>query len=239
MPTFQGATIQEAIDEGLAALSLTREQVSIEVLQEGKHGLFGLGKKPAVVNLTPKAIPADDVVATTTTETEVASVVAPAAVEQPKSKRDDQTAIAMVHSYLEDICAALDLHDTTIESTRRGDTLWIALHTDREAFLIGKHGKIINALQYLVQTVFNHYGKSQWTVMLNVGDYRERRQQAVTRLAERSAREVLATGKPVYLDPMPAFERKAIHHALADHAYAKTRSVGVDPKRYVVIDARR
>ena len=119
--------------------------------------------------------------------------------------------------------------------------MWYQIATDKEALLIGKHGKIINAIQYLAQTEFNHYGKAKWTIMLNVGDYRERRDAAVRRLAEKSAREVIARGTSVYLDPMPAFERKAIHATLADNAYVTTHSEGNDPRRYVVItpQARR
>ncbi|MFD1485047.1 RNA-binding cell elongation regulator Jag/EloR [Lacticaseibacillus baoqingensis] len=235
MPTFQGATIQKAIDLGLQTLGVARDQVTVDVIQEGKKGLFGIGKKAAIVNLNPLVVEPDP---------------QPAASSQPKPshhrakhvtagpKRDDQTAIALVQSYLEDIVRELGIA-ATIENARHGDRVWFEITTDKEALLIGKHGKIINAIQYLAQTEFNRFGKSKWTIMLNVGDYRQRRDAAVRRLAGKTAREVIARGAAVYLDPMPAFERKAIHGELADNDYVDTHSEGVDPRRYVVITPKR
>lgn len=246
MPTFQGATIQKAIDEGLKQLGVPREQVSVDVIQEGKHGVLGIGRKAAIVNLKvnePKPDPEPKAAAKPTAaakhhrphiHTPPKPHLPEALHRDPDHKRDDQTAIAMVQSYLEDITRSLGL-PTSIDSERRGDKVWFALETDKEALLIGKHGKIINAIQYLAQTEFNHYGKSKLTVMLNVGDYRERREATVKRLAQRSAREVIASGKAVYLDPMPSFERKAIHAALADNEFVATHSEGVEPHRYVIV----
>ncbi|WP_461214684.1 RNA-binding cell elongation regulator Jag/EloR [Lacticaseibacillus sp. GG6-2] len=237
MPTFQGTTIQKAIDLGLQTLGVAREAVSVDVIQEGKKGLFGLGKKAAIVNL--KLLAPEP-------EPEPAPKPAPKHHHHPQHhpaagslhKRDDQTAIALVQSYLEDIVRELGI-TATIDSTRHGDKVWFAINTDKEAQLIGKHGKIINAIQYLAQTEFNRYGKSKWTIMLNVGDYRERRDSAVRRLAGKTAREVIARGTAVYLDPMPSFERKAIHAELVDNDYVETHSEGIDPRRYVVITPKR
>lgn len=243
MPTFQGATIQKAIDAGLATLGLARDAVSVDVIQEGKKGLFGLGRKAAIVNLKPLAdepTPAPQPVVEPAAET-TPHLPHPHLHHQEAAqtvKRDDQTAIALVQSYLEDIVRELDI-PATIDNKRHGDKVWFVINTDKEAQLIGKHGKIINAIQYLAQTEYNRFGKSKWTIMLNVGDYRERRDAAVRRLANKTAREVIARGAAVYLDPMPSFERKAIHAALVDNEYVETHSEGVDPRRYVVITPKR
>ncbi len=239
MPTFQGTTIQKAIDQGLQSLGVARDAVSVDVIQEGKKGLFGLGKKAAIVNLKPLVItPEPKPTPKPAPQPKTEHHVHLPHVANPKRQRDDQTAIALVQSYLEDIIRQLGI-TATIESVRKGDKVWFAVTTDKEAQLIGKHGKIINAIQYLAQTEFNRYGKAKWTIMVNVGDYRERREAAVTRLAQKTARDVVATGAAVYLDPMPAFERKAIHTVLADNAYVATHSEGVDPRRYVVITPAR
>jgi spoIIIJ-associated protein len=235
MPTFQGTTIQKAIDQGLQSLGVARDAVSVDVIQEGKKGLFGLGKKAAIVNLKPLVIAPEP---KPTPKPKAEHHVHLPHATSSKRQRDDQTAIALVQSYLEDIIRQLGI-TATIDSERKGDKVWFAVSTDKEAQLIGKHGKIINAIQYLAQTEFNRYGKAKWTIMVNVGDYRERREAAVTRLAQKTARDVIATGAAVYLDPMPAFERKAIHSELADNAYVATHSEGVDPRRYVVITPSR
>lgn len=101
--------------------------------------------------------------------------------------------------------------------------------------MIGKHGRTINALQSLAQVFLNHKRFSKLEVTLDVANYRERRVETLTRLAENMAREVVATGKPVYLDPMPSFERKQIHSVLADNEHVMTYSAGTEPKRAVVI----
>ncbi|WP_125709958.1 RNA-binding cell elongation regulator Jag/EloR [Lacticaseibacillus porcinae] len=235
MPTFQGTTIQKAIDQGLQSLGVARDAVSVDVIQEGKKGLFGLGKKAAIVNLKPLVIAPEPKPAP---KPKPAHHVHLPHAASDKRQRDDQTAIALVQSYLEDIIRQLQI-TATIDSQRKGDKVWFDVVTDKEAQLIGKHGKIINAIQYLAQTEFNRYGKAKWTIMVNVGDYRERRDAAVKRLAQKTARDVVATGAAVYLDPMPAFERKAIHSALSDNAYVETHSEGVDPRRYVVITPAR
>jgi len=221
MPTFQGKSIQAAITAGLATMKVARDAVNVEVISEGKRGFLGFGKQPAEVNLT--LIP----------ETPV-TTPQPVATATPSDSRDDHTALTHVQDFLAETIKAMGI-DVQISMTQKGSTVNFQLTTSQDALLIGKHGKIINALQYLAQTLFNHQGKRKLTIMLDVGDYRSRRAATVQRLATKSAREVVATGKSVYLDAMPSFERKVIHTALADHEFVTTRSEGRDPYRYVVV----
>ncbi|AVK61509.1 single-stranded DNA-binding protein [Lactobacillus sp. CBA3605] len=111
--------------------------------------------------------------------------------------------------------------------------------TVKQGLLIGKHGRTINALQDLAQVYMNHHGASHVNVSLDVDDYRERRAETLQRLAENTAREVIATGKQVFLDPMPSFERKLIHAELADNHHVTTFSAGRDPHRAVVVAIRK
>lgn len=223
MPTFQGKTMQAAIELGLQVMQVPRDAVTIEVVDEGKRGFLGFGRRLATVELTPKVVAPE---ATAPDEAQTA----PETAEKP----DDATALQLVETYLQSVTKAMAI-DATVSQSRQSNVVTFTFATDKEALLIGKHGRIINALQELAQTLFNHHGQHKLTLMLDVGDYRERRQDTVKRLAQRSARDVIATGQPVYLDPMPSFERKAIHAALADNPYVHTRSDGHDPYRYVVI----
>ena len=74
------------------------------------------------------------------------------------------------------------------------------------------------------------------SVVVNVGNYRQKREEVLTRLAQRTAEKVKETGRPVFLEPMPAFERKMIHSALSKDEYIKTHSEGEDPYRYLVVE---
>jgi len=111
--------------------------------------------------------------------------------------------------------------------------------TAKQGLLIGKHGRTINALQDLAQVYMNHHGASHVNVVLDVDDYRERREATLKRLAESTAREAIATGKQVFLDPMPSFERKLIHAELANNHHVTTFSEGRDPHRAVVVAIRK
>ncbi len=83
------------------------------------------------------------------------------------------------------------------------------LETSKQGMLIGKHGKILNALQYY-STSLTRIAKEKLSVVVNVGNYRQKREEVITRLAQRTAENVKETGRPVFLEPMPAFERKMI-----------------------------
>ncbi len=254
MPTFEGKTIEVAIRTGLASLNLPQEAVQIDVLEDGKRGFLGFGAKPARVQMNAKSIVTEaengvatqEAVAVTTTPEVVLSSEEQAAkdeeaaevAKQQARKRLNEAALDAVQTYLETSISALGIQATMQREHIRGGVLF-QIDADKDALLIGKHGKTINALQFLAQTLFNHEGRAKWTVMLNVGDYRQRREDSVRRLAERTAHEVLASGKSVYLDAMPSFERKAIHHELQDNPYATTRSEGTEPHRYVVVVPKR
>lgn len=77
------------------------------------------------------------------------------------------------------------------------------------------------------------------SVVVNVGDYRERREATLGRMAKQAARKALDTQQPVFLEPMPAFERKMIHGILSANKRIETHSEGEEPHRYLVVSPRR
>ena len=98
----------------------------------------------------------------------------------------------------------------------------------------------MNALQQLSQLVANKYSRQFKVVRIDVGDYRERRQQSLEHLADRMAdRAVTNWNRKVQLEPMPSYERKVIHHTLSDRLDIETYSEGSDPYRYLVIEPIR
>lgn len=241
MPTYEGKTIEAAIEAGLQALNLPQEAVQIDVLADAKRGFLGFGAKPARVQIAPK--PAVETAPVAPAKAVDADADEQAAAEAERARRAERqkindAALDAVQEYLQTTITALGI-DVTIHREHITGGVMFQIDADKDALLIGKHGKTINSLQFLAQTLFNHQGRAKWTIMLNVGDYRQRRDASVRRLAQRTAREVLASGKSVYLDPMPSFERKAIHHELQDNRYATTRSEGTDPHRYVVVVPKR
>jgi spoIIIJ-associated protein len=108
---------------------------------------------------------------------------------------------------------------------------------DREALgsLIGRKGERLSALQHLVNLMLSRR-TGQWTrVLVDVEDYRGRRERQLVDLATRAAERVVETGKMLQLEPMPALERRWIHIALRDTTGVSTQSIGEEPNRRVVV----
>ncbi len=105
--------------------------------------------------------------------------------------------------------------------------------------LIGKRGQTLDSLQYLVNIAANRGAKKQVKLILDADGYRKRREEILTAMAGRLARQVLRTKKEVVLDPMPASERKIIHHAIQKEKRLTTHSVGEEPNRRVVISFKQ
>ena len=249
-------SVEKAIQKGLRQLGLPQDQVFVEVISEGKKGLFGFGQKNAEVELTP--------VATMVSEEAVEEVVEPVVeeatvetvetVEVPEEDFEDddfeeeegdadyeetvdqlEEATRVTKEYLEGIAKTYGAEATVTVEARR-DRMTFVFDTDKQGLLIGKHGKILNALQVLAQVSVHRFIKGRISVQVDVGDYRARRSETLQQIAERTARKVLKTKQPVYLEPLPAYERKQIHAALSKNKRISTHSEGKEPHRYLVVE---
>ncbi len=108
---------------------------------------------------------------------------------------------------------------------------------EREALgaLIGRKGERLSALQHLVNLMLSRR-IGEWTrVLVDVEDYRGRRERQLVEIARRAAERVTETGKMLQLEPMPALERRWIHIALRDHPDVATQSIGEEPNRRIVV----
>ena len=254
-----GATVNEAISLALQKLGKTRDEVDVEVLQEGKKGFLGFGARAAEVRVTVKEdvraiieedkIPQQDEPVEETTEVvsiqqfvedkpvHVVNGEEPVQVvndDQPKMQEQDP--IEEAKAYLTNIALEMGIQDLQIHTESQGKYVLLKLESEKAAFLIGKRGQTLNALQQLTQLVLNKSAKSFMLVKLDVEDYRERRQSALEQLAERMADKAIRTRKKVVFEPMPSYERKIIHNALANRLDIETYSEGVEPNRYLVIE---
>lgn len=246
MSVFEAATIEEAIAQGLKALDLERDQVSIQIVEEGKKGFLGIGKKNFRISMEP--IVSKEVKESSSTEKLVKEALVKAPIIEktvdatPKDKKTapsdrvtDEEALTQLAIYLTDISKALNA-PALVKMTREDHLYVFQLETEKQGILIGKHGKVLNALQYLSQVFIHRLAQNKISVVINVGNYREKRQAILQRLAERTAEKVDRTGRPIFLEPMPAFERKQIHAALSKKDYVKTHSEGEEPYRYLVVE---
>ncbi|MCM3359743.1 MAG: RNA-binding cell elongation regulator Jag/EloR [Psychrobacillus sp.] len=245
--TQTAPTKEEAINVALKKLEVSREDVSITVVEEGKKGFFGFLSKPAVVEVTvlKKENPVDQVLEEKIVEEVIEQPVldntstleeVKETIEVTEAPNNDQ-AIAETKLYLETIAKELDIDDLVINETREGKYIYLHLNSEKAALLIGKRGQTLNALENLSQLVANKFSNSFILIRLDVGNYRERRQEALEQLAERMADKAVRTGQPIELEPMSSSERKIIHNALSLRVDIETYSVGNEPNRYLVIES--
>lgn len=232
--TASGETVEKAIETGLNKLGITRNDASITIISEGKKGIFGFGKKDAIVEITSTLESKNQVEQEILLEEKVFNEEN-SLKEVLLNERNDDVAIDISKKYLVDILTQIGA-DATVEEERVNDKIIFHVKTEKPGLVIGKHGKVLNALQALTQVLVHRHAKSKLTAIVNVGDYRERRETILKQLAERTAEKVLRTNQPVFLEPMPAFERKQIHFYLSKDGQVTTHSEGNEPHRYLVVE---
>ena len=252
--TQTGASTEEAISLALQKLGTTRAQVEVEVLQEAKKGFLGFGTRPAEVRVTLKEVQFDQPAITKVEEVvqkveveQRETIEAPINQPEVNDKVDEVEDItteeevkvdpmSVAKDYVTSIAKEMGIEDLKIHSKTEGKNLFLKLESEKAALLIGKRGSTLNAIQQLTQLVVNKSAKSFLLVKLDVEDYRERRHASLEQLAERMADRAVRTGRKVILEPMPSYERKVIHNALANRIDIETYSEGVEPNRHLVIE---
>lgn len=134
------------------------------------------------------------------------------------------------------VIEAMEL-DCTVNVKTEGKEIFVDLGGDAGdlGVLIGKRGVTLDAFQYLLNVVANREQEDRNRVSLNVGDYRQRREETLVSLAQRLAEEVINTGRAKALEPMSARERRLIHMALQEYEGVYTESSGEDTMRHIVI----
>lgn len=238
-----GKTIEDAIRSGLARLGKLRNEVDVEVLAEPKSGFLGFGSKPAKVRVTAKdndaPAPVAAPAATISQPVQVVEQATPAEPDAPAAATepayDAEEAAAKAKAFLQDVLHNMGIEDVMIEKMVKADKIILHLHGDNLGILIGKHGQTLDALQYLTNLTTNQGETTRHFIMLDVENYRHRREETLKQLGLRLAGRVKKKGDRVVLEPMNGYERKVIHMALQNKEHITTESEGQDPYRHVVI----
>lgn len=194
-------------------------------------------------------IPAEEAKEETPAEEPKAEEAAPEAEEAPaeekKAEREEPTfdpeeqkkVAEEAKTFLAGVFAGMHLA-VTMECRMTEERIMINLVGDGLGILIGKHGQTLDALQYLTNLAAGKSFRHHYFILLDVENYRERRQDTLEALARRLAGKVKRTGEEIRLEPMAAGERRIIHLALQDDHAVSTDSEGEAPYRYVVIRSK-
>ena len=249
-------TIEAAVAEGLEKLGISREEAVVHVVEQPSSGLFGLiHKKMAVVDISaPDEEAEEDTVEEASPAEEAPAAEIPAEeakeetpaeeapAEEKKTEREEPTfdpeeqkkVAEEAKTFLAGVFAGMHLA-VTMECRMTEERIMINLVGDGLGILIGKHGQTLDALQYLTNLAAGKSFRHHYFILLDVENYRERRQDTLEALARRLAGKVKRTGEEIRLEPMAAGERRIIHLALQDDHAVSTDSEGEAPYRYVVI----
>lgn len=222
----EGSTTKEAMEKGLKELNASKDMVEIKVLEEEKKRSFYSILAPRVVKIEM------------TLKENVEKNRENKEVNRNKNINKNlieiEDASKRVEKFLNDILNGNVKVDVFIKD------FIININIDGEEInnLIGYRGATINSLQILVNAVANKNVSAKIMVILDVGEYRKRRQKTLEELAEKIAKTVIKTKKSITLEPMSAFERKIIHTKLQDNEKVKTFSKGEEPHRRLVVSLK-
>ena len=245
-------TVEEAIQLGCEALSVDRDDlgVSYEILEmPQKTGFLGLKVTPAKVKVTvetadtePETTPAAPVAAAEpepapaeeAAEQPAAEDAAPAEAETPLDIAADPRLQAAV-DYLTPIFHLMGVEEFTFTGGKKGEATILHVEGAHLGALIGRRGETMESLSYLASLVVNRMEGPYVKLGIDVGGYRNKREDDLTALAVRIANRVIRTGCYYEMEPMNPYERHIIHTAIADIEGVRSESKGEGRDRRVVI----
>jgi spoIIIJ-associated protein len=241
-PTLEviAPTVEEAIAQGLEQLGLTADAVSVEVLDAGTKGLFGIGGRQVRVRLTvhgPGGAPAHKPEPASRPDREAAPVSKPVAAAEARptdpvlmSSEEVVTKLLSSMGVEAHVSAHFDESDRPDRRSVRVDVRGKDLN-----MMIGRHAETLNAFQYIASLIVGKQTEQFVQMTVDVEGYRARREKQLRQMAQRSADQALKMGRRVTLEPMSAAERRIVHMELQGHPAVFTESIGEDPRRKVTI----
>lgn len=238
-----GKTVDQAVEKALEELDISLTDALIEILDEGdKGGIFGFGRQPARVRVTDisgdegrrcRATPESGRYIDVNDDDDAGDDAEE--WKMPAEERGLDAAENAALDYVEAILSGIGIHGRLESYVDDEGSLEIDISGNDCGVAIGRHGETLDAIQYLTNIVANRWMDDFLRVIVDVSGYRHRREQRLSRIANKTAEHVLATGRESKLKPMTPAERRVIHMTLRDVEGISTYSEGADPRRYVVI----
>ncbi len=259
-----GKTTDDAIAKGLAELGLERDDVSVEIVERGKKGVFGIGAVEAVVRLsyeapdeaprpaakpvapkpapaTPKAAAPKPVPAPKPEAAKPAPKPAPAPKAEPPKPataayaRPEGSQAQQTEAFLKGLLAHMGVQADITISQRENDGLDVQLSGEHIGAVIGRRGETLDAIQYLTNYAVNRGSDRHGHINVDAENYRSKREDSLVHLAEKMAEKAIKYKRSMALEPMNSYERHVIHAALQDYEGVTTSSIGTEPNRRVVV----
>lgn len=216
-------TEEEAVAAALAELGLERDEVSVEIVERAKSGFLGIGASPAVIRVSYEAPDEAPV--------KSSAPVSPAV----KAPADENADYAAVREFLSGLLSRMGVKADIAISPRDNGGINVSLSGDGMGAIIGRRGETLDAIQHLTNYAVNHGSEKHLHISVDAENYRSKREESLTKLAEKMAEKAIKYKRSMALEPMNSYERHVIHTALQDYEGVTTSSTGVEPNRRVVV----
>ncbi|MHB0876920.1 MAG: RNA-binding cell elongation regulator Jag/EloR, partial [Anaerolineae bacterium] len=240
-----GRTIDEAVQKGLEVLGLRRDQVNVEIVSDGARTVLGFRAGSVRVRVAQKKRPVEPPVAPAAPMPTVATEEAPVAIEgapavEPSAPRDSTGEAETARLILDELLKRMGVRARVDVQLADGDEpLRLNVSGKNLGMLIGRRGDTLAAIQFLTRLMVSHQLERWVNLVVDVDDYRRKREETLQRLALRMAEQATETGRVQELEPMPAAERRIVHLALRDFDGVSTQSAGEgEARRVTIIPAR-
>ena len=222
----EGKTTNEAIENGLKQLKVSRDKVEIKVLEnEEKRSFFSI--------LAPRVVKVE-----LTLKEDAKGAKIQEKREIKLTKQEQEKAKENIEKFLKDFMRNLP-EDTKYEINVEESGLKVSLTNDNLGYLIGYRGETLYALQNIMTAIAGKGIEQKVRVILDIEGYKAKREKTLEDLAEKVAKTVIRTKKPIKLEPMQAYERKIIHSKLQQNSRVETTSVGEEPHRRIIVSLKK
>jgi spoIIIJ-associated protein len=212
-------SVEEAVEAALGELGLTEQEADVEVVQEPRSGLFGVGAQEAVVVVRPRVRREED-------------------LSEEDLEEQAEVAAEFLEGMLERIGIQANVEPNMEDGTMYVDVIGPDPDDEDMGLLIGRHGLTLEAVHELTRVVVAQRTGQRARVVVDVEDYRKRQIDRLTARVRESAARVRRTGRSETLEPMNPFLRRIVHTAVAEVDGVDSASEGEGAERRVVIRRR-
>ena len=224
----EGKTTNEAIENGLKQLNVSKNNVDIKVLEnEDKRSFFSI--------LAPRVVKVQLTIKEKNNQVEN-KVIEKKIIELSKEEQD--IAEKNLKEFLDEFLGKVQ-EGANYSIEKSSTYINVSIFNENLGFLIGYRGETLYAFQTILSAIASKGINNRVRVILDIEGYKDKREKALQNLAQNLAKTVKRTRKSVTLEPMQAYERKVIHTELQNNKYVETKSIGEEPRRKVVIELKR
>ncbi len=204
---FEGKTTEEALENASRELDLQPEELNVDILEPGSAGIFGLvGGKKAKIRIT---------------------------LEKPE-ETNNENGVQLAREALEKILELIPV-ETTVYAEQTDGKIALSIEGDKSGLLIGRRGKTLDALQYIVNKIVNKALDKKTYVVVDSENYRKRREESLTQLALKMGDKAKKIKKPVSTNLLNPHDRRIVHLTLQEDIDLDTKSRGDGLLKKVVI----